>query len=267
MSARKSKQAAKVVDKPVPSTFGDAMAKALAEASSKRQAEVFSHDLAEMLARDLRSRFPVRFGNAEAGEKRAGTDVGAKRLDVNVSDKMYGLRVGVSIKTILQKDKKSGYVKNRKRIDEEFLAEAMAYHVRQPYSVLVGIYFLPSDGCLDGNDRRASSFGQWVEKLYHRSGRGNPKHDPELFERMFIGLFEKDGPKKGEVWFFDAQKAPPKKGPPSDVDLESWDWLLNAIHSEFVKRSAGFRWADDAEPLTPEEAEQLADDDPSVEEE
>lgn len=254
------------MDRPVPSTFREALDKALAEATSKRQAEVFSYDLAEMLARDLRDRFPARFGNAEGGETRAGTDVGAKRLDVNVSDKMYGLRVGVSIKTILQKDKKNRYVKNRKRIDEEFLAEAMAYHVRQPYSVLVGIYFLPTDGCLDGSERSASSFGQWVEKLYHRSGRRNPKHDPELFERMFIGLFEKDGPKKGEVWFFDVQKAPPKKGPPSDANLESWDWLLNAIHSEFVKRSAGFRWAEDAEPLTPEEAEELADD-PSPDEE
>lgn len=215
------------------------------QTEKRRYAELLSHALASLLAKALRERFGT--DAIKAGESKAGSAKGAKRLDVNYSDELHGLKLGVSIKTINHRDKsgRGTYTKNRKRVDEEFLAEALDYHVRQPYAVLVGLYFLPRDACDDGTDRRASSFGQWVEKLYSRSGRRDPKDNPELFERIFVGLFEQGpGETQGEVRFFDSQTPPPRVGAPPAVHFKTWNQLIEEIAAEYAKRNEPFRWGD-----------------------
>jgi hypothetical protein len=75
---------------------------------------------------------------------------------------------------------------------------------------------------------------------------------------MFIGLFDKTGQHVGHIRFFDVRQAPKKNGAPADAELKDWNWMLDQIHLEFSRRSAGFRWADEKELLTPEEAEALS---------
>ena len=222
---------------------GDRSTESAERDDKKRNAELFSHALAKKFATDLRQLFGT--DSIKAGESRAGAARGAKKLDVNYSDDLYGLRLGISIKTILHRDAKSkNYTKNRKRVDEEFLAEVLDYHLRQPYAVLIGVYFLPLDGCDDGTPGRASSFGQWVEKLFERSGRRDPRDNPELFERVFIGLFEsRPGPSFGHVTFFDVQTPPPRTGRPAPETLLSWSDLIEEIAAEHAKRNERFRWA------------------------
>jgi hypothetical protein len=222
--------------------------------AKQRYAELLSRELAILLARHLRRKFPKRFpglmpgDGGEGQESLAGAASGAKRLDVNYSTARHGLGLGVSIKTISHRDKagKGRYTKNRKRVDEEFLAEAMDYHVRQPYAVLVGLYFLPADACGDAKGAWPSSFGAWVEKLYARAGRDDPKDNAELFERMYVGLFD---PTDGAVSFFDVTEPPPKKGPPPKSKLLSWDRLLDDVESAYVERNTPFRWASGEEEL------------------
>jgi len=216
--------------------------------SDKTQYAVrLSNALAKLFADALRPRFPgvLPGPGGEGIEAPAASASGTKRLDVNFSTPEKGLGLGVSIKTISFRDPKSKrYTHNMKRVDEELLAEAIDYHVRQPYAVLIGIYFLPSDGCDDGKDR--SSFGSWVAKLFSRTGREGPEHHAELFERIFVGIYESEGKRRGDVVFFDARTPPPRLGRPDDAAVLTWDRLIEEIEKEYQDRNgATFRWADE----------------------
>ncbi len=90
---------------------------------------------------------------------------------MNYSTTDLGLGLGVSIKTINFRDGKSGrYTKNFTRVDNELRAEAIDYHVRQPFAVLVGLVFLPYDACEDGRTTH-SSFGGAVRVFHYRANR------------------------------------------------------------------------------------------------
>lgn len=216
--------------------------------SAKTQYAVrLSNALAKLVADALRPRFAgILPGTGGEGiEAPAAAASGTKRLDVNFSTPEKGLGLGVSIKTISFRDAKSKrYTHNMKRVDEELLAEAIDYHVRQPYAVLIGLYFLPVAGCDDGKDR--SSFGSWVAKLFSRAGREGPEHHPELFERIFVGIYESVGANRGDVVFFDVRTPPPRLGRPNDAAVLTWDQLIEEIRSEYQDRNGAiFRWADE----------------------
>lgn len=219
-----------------------------AEQQAKRQyAERFSHALARQIADLLRPKFPGVFPDAGGTgvESAAGTSTGSKKLDVNFSNPQLGLALGVSIKTnnIRDKNGKGRYTKNFKRVDEEFLAEAMAYHVRQPYAVLVALYFMPFDSCDDGKSSGASSFGAFVRYFRRRAARVDPETRPELFERMFVGLYEHQEPFRGKVNFFNVQHAPPKQGRPPDEAFLTLQGLRSAIELAYDERNdPPFQW-------------------------
>src|SRR5262245_27500507 len=91
----------------------------------------------------LRESFHWQMGRAQ--NRGARTAKGFKKLDVNYSTPELGLALGVSIKTINYRDPETKrYTKNYSRVDNELRAEAMDYHQRQPFAVLVGLLFLPS---------------------------------------------------------------------------------------------------------------------------
>lgn len=178
-------------------------------------------------------------------ESRARTIKGFKKLDVNYSTPELGLALGVSIKTVNHGDVKNGrYDHNLSRHDTEFLAESSAYHQRQPYAVMVALFFMPADGCTDATARRASSFGRAVEWFHHRANRQRPDDDPNLFERVFVAFYEPEGAKRGEVRFFDVMEPPPWNGRPSEGKLLTLDGVIDAIVETFEKRNGlTFEWA------------------------
>lgn len=236
---------------------------AASAAAKKNYAEALSRALAQRFADALRPSFPgILPDPSGAGqESRARTAKGVKKLDVNYSTAELGLGLGVSIKTINFPDGKSGrYTKNYTRADGELRAEASDYHVRQPYAVLVGVVFLPIDVCDDGV-KGPSSFGQAVKVFRFRARRLEPTDDPNLFERVFIGLYDTTPAQFGTVGFFDVMTAPPRNGRPAR--LLTFAELVQEIRTTYdLRNSPVFEWADAApdiltEPVTdPDEVDE-----------
>jgi hypothetical protein len=243
----------------------------------KNYAERLSNQLAQVIADALRPTFPnvTPTATGQGREARVGVAKGQKRLDVKVTDTTLGLLLSVSIKTYSFQDysptsgKLGRWTKNIIRNDHELRGEAMVVHQRQPYAVLVGVIFEPNATCDDGDptktsDVHKSSFAHHVTTLSKRTGRGrrpiyggvektwvdlgaeDPRND--LFERMFIGLYEPEGADRGAVRFFDVESSPPRNGRPSEAATLSFGEFVEQVLSEVHRRnSIAPTWADGEE--------------------
>lgn len=222
--------------------------KVKAQAEKKNYAEKLSDLLAIKFAQALRSDFAGIIPNEDGTgrESKARTAKGFKKLDVNYSTAQLGLGLGVSIKTCNFRDPtQKNYKKNITRIDNELRAEAHDYHERQPYSVMIAVLFLPADASDDATKRAPSSFGHAVQTFRRRGGRAQPSDSPFLFEGIFIGLYEPQGPERGSVCFFDVAKAPPWSGRPVDDSLLQFNDLVTQIRAIYDERNnPPFEWAE-----------------------
>lgn len=232
----------------------------------KNYAQRLSNHLAQVVADGLRPRYPSITPDAHGVGQEAQVDVakGRKRLDVKALDPTLGLILCVSIKTYSFQDyspttgRLGRWTKNIVRNDHELRGEAMVLHQRQPYSVLVGVMFEPWSTCEDGDPTKSSdvgksSFAHHVTTLAKRCGRGkrpvvgssdrawvdlgaeDTRYD--LFEKVFIGLYETDGPYRGDVRFFDVEDAPPRNGRPAERSLLHFDEFLDVVHAEVERRN------------------------------
>lgn len=223
----------------------------------------FADAAAAAMAADL----ALRMRGIEASPKRVATSaLGAKQLDVNFSTPATGLALGISLKSVHIREATGAqrYTHNKKRNEEELRIEAIGYHKRQPYAVMVGVLFLPFDSCDDAKSG-SSSFGSWVRHLRPYSGRQGPQDDVDRFEKIYIALYDPGG---ADLCFFDVDCAPPKSGRPrrdgplygeSDRALPrrtlTYQEFLEAIHDAYTARNkVEFHWDDGTEePLDEEE--------------
>ncbi|GAA2027560.1 hypothetical protein [Pseudokineococcus marinus] len=244
------------------------------QADKKNYAQRLSNHLAQVVADELRPRYPAVTPTAtgQGQEASVGVDRGRKRLDVKVTDPTLGLLVCVSIKTYNfqdyspKKNELGRWTKNIVRNDHELRGEAMVLHQRQPYSVLVAVLFEPYTTCEDGdptssNDKGKSSFAHHVTTLAKRAGRGrrtvyggadkswvelgaeDTRYD--LFERVFIGLYEPDGPDRGAVRFFDVEQPAPRNGRPAAKYTCSFAEFVDQVDEEVRRRNrTAPTWAD-----------------------
>jgi len=221
----------------------------LTQGQKKNYAEILSRELAQRFADQLRSEFPgiLPDPTGRGQESRARTSKGFKKLDVNYSTVELGLGLGVSIKTINFRDAGTKrYTKNYTRADGELRAEASDYHERQPYAVMVAVIFLPADSSEDGAGNGVSSFGGAVQSFRSRGGRRSHEDPAMLFERVFIGLYETDAERFGEVGFFDVMNPPPKRGRPRE--MLGLDGVVDEIVATYDARNKPtFVWADGTE--------------------
>lgn len=232
----------------------------------KNYAQRLSNRLAIVVADGLRDHYPdVTPSETGIGAEAAiEVDKGRKRLDVKVIDPNLGLILCTSIKTYSfqdyekKNDRLGRWTKNIIRNDHELRGEAMVLHQRQPYSVLVAALFEPFETCDDGDpskpsDRFKSSFAHHVTTLAKRTGRGkrpvynagedawvdfgadDPRYD--LFERVFIGLYEAEGPQRGRTRFFDVEQPPPRNGRPSEAMTLSFDEFIAEIQATVERRN------------------------------
>lgn len=228
--------------------------KAILKIKGEEQSRAAKRDYAQKLSNALAQRFANLLRDAFAGilpsadgkgqESPARTAKGYKRLDVNYSTPQLGLGLGVSVKTVNFRDPKSNrYTKNATRIDNEFRAEASDYHERQPYAVLVGIVLMPLDACDDGSEKTPSSFAHHARKvLRFRSGRESPQQPATLFEKVFVGLYDTDSQRFGEVFFFDVHNDPPKTGKPQGrLTLAELKAAIIKVYD--VRNEAAVTWA------------------------
>jgi hypothetical protein len=217
-------------------------------AAKKNWAQRFSNALAMTLADQLRPKYPkarvTPRPDGSGQEFSVGAKVDRKRIDVGVWDDAAGLVAGVSIKTYTFRDtlpakegkpaREGRYVKNVKRNDMELRDEADTVHRRQPYAVLTAVFFMNEDACWDGVAGQ-SSFAHAVFTLRKRTGRPDPDARFDLFEQVFIGLFDT----AGHVRFFDVRQAPRENQPPADAQTIGLTELVETIDDAVVFRNTG----------------------------
>ena len=138
-------------------------------------------------------------------------------------------------------------VRNVKRNDMELRDEADVLHRRQPYAVLFALFFMPKDSSWDGNwTQLLRARGLHVPQAAGRSSADAAR--PDLFEKVYIGLFTDDG----SVEFFDVEEAPPRNQPPKDtISLAE---LIEVMRAAVTLRNEGVapeeRYAADDEGWT-----------------
>lgn len=221
-----------------------------------------SRALAVMIASALRPHFPniIPTPDDVGHESPTGSASGRKRLDVKVWDEKLGLELLVSIKTYSFRDwngktKTAGrYTKNIQRNGMELKDEADVIHRRQPYSVMIALFFLPIQACDDGDDnspqdRGASSFASIVRRLRHRQGRAIDTAERsfdryDLAEKLYVALYEPDDPDdRGSLCFCDVAKNPPRTGRPAKDSTLGLDGLAAEIRELVSRRNtASFDW-------------------------
>jgi hypothetical protein len=213
----------------------------------------FSNALAVLVAGQLEPDFPGILPTREGRhvESKARTAKGFKKLDVNYSTLELGLGLGISIKTINYRDGTTQrYTKNYTARDNELRAEAIDYHQRQPYSILVGLLVLPFDSCDDAGggttwEAGISSFGAAVRHFRrNRVLRLQPDDPLELFEGFFVGLYEHEGLEAGSLVFFDVMDKPPRDRRPTADEVMTLDEVVTCIRTIYDSRNnPPFEWA------------------------
>jgi hypothetical protein len=208
----------------------------------KNYSERLSNKIAVLVANRLRATrqlkgeiLPHPSGRGRETKVPSGAFNKPKKTDVNFST-LSGLELLVSIKTLGFRDIKDGrlgrYTKNMVRNDHELRAEAMEFHERYPYAVLVALFFIPRDACDDGGADK-SSFAHAVMTFRARAGRTRPDQPAQMFERFLIGLYDWDGPDAGRVEFFDVLDTPRRRGAPSKlVGLDEVVKQIVALYGE-----------------------------------
>lgn len=237
-----------------------------AQGIKKNYAESLSNQIAIWLADKLRCTggFPGILPNPDGSGREtkvaSGAAKKAKKTDVRFSTPDTGLELLISVKTLsfrdARKDKRTGkpvvgrYTKNMVRNDHELRAEAMDLHERFPYAVLVGILFLPFNSCDDGKDDK-SSFAHAVMTLRPRAGRLRAADPHQLFERMFIALYEHDGSSRGDIMFFDVTTNPPRRGRPRSGLINIDNMVHEVVKTYGIRNRRYIEWADEQPDVAP----------------
>ena len=245
-------------------------------ADKKNYAERFSNKLAVLVADKLRATgdFPGVLPNSDGSGRETGAATGAskklKKTDVRYSTFDTGLELLVSIKTYSFRDPRKDtagnvvlgrYTKNVVRNDHELRAEAMDHHERHPFAVLAGLFFLPIRACDDGATDK-SSFAHAIMTFRPRAGRILPTDPQQLFERLFVGLYDQDlADGEPQLWFFDVMDKPPRRGRPSRAEpavgearrglLTLDEMIAEVVKTYGIRNRRYIEWAD-AEERTPD---------------
>ena len=168
------------------------------QATKKRYSEQISNAAASVIAAELRARGlkdarPAAPGHAGASgaERRMAGGIGAKKVDVTWATEEAGLVLGVSVKSINWRDKKTGnFQKNLTNRRGDLLFESVTLHRRFPYAVLFGILFLDKDAAEDATAKRRSTFANAHMRLKLFTGRDDPAGRDEQYERLYVALLD-----------------------------------------------------------------------------
>lgn len=170
-----------------------------------------------------------------------------KRLDVTVTDAVLGLEIGVSLKGLNFRDKRSNnFDKNLTGRLYELADEVRLVHEHLPHAFMAGIFFLPLNSV---NDKKAgpSSFARTVLKLRERTGRLDPAlpaHAPRC-DSGYVALYTTgaDGFPAGLTRFTDVRTDPPRRGRPQVAATLSLAEMIDQIVAE-ATHSADIEWGE-----------------------
>ena len=237
----------------------------------KNYSERLSNALARTIQPALQSRATDRVlqgSEVHAEEETVGAGEGRfKKIDVMLVPPKLGLALNISIKTQNFEDhgrpdqprRTKFFCHNLTRvIDGELRVEARACHDRFPYAVLVGLVFLPITACFDNererceaDDTRCTSFAEWARRLHAIQERDDPKDHRQdaKFEKCYIGVYwpaDDSMGKRGDVFFFDVNTAPPQYGRPAQR-LSFGDVLDATVRHTVSRNTSGIKlrgWGD-----------------------
>ncbi len=204
----------------------------------KRYSELVSEKSAQAIAEELRHRGlrgtrpgpPGEFDKSGAERRMAG-GIGAKKVDVTWATEESGLLLGISIKTINFRDRRTGnFQKNLINRRGDMLMEAVTLHRRFPYAVLGGLFFLDKEAANDGTDRRRSTFLNTHSRMQLFTGRDDPAGRDEQFEGLYLLLLNVS-PSSVSVKAYEAGN------PTTEIPLEK---LLDKLLSLIAKRNPDF---------------------------
>lgn len=168
------------------------------QSEKKRYSERVSEVVAHAFARELRERglegsrpMEPGEGGKSGAERRMAGGIGAKKVDVTWATEESGLLLGISVKSINFRDKKTGnFQKNLTNRRGDMLMEAVTLHRRFPYAVLAGFFFLDKDAEKDGTAKRRPTLHNAHGRLKLFSGRNDPAGRDEQYERMYLLLLD-----------------------------------------------------------------------------
>ena len=175
-----------------------------------------------------------------------------KRIDVTGTDAVLGLEVGVSLKGLNFRDKRTGnFDKNLTGRMYELTDEVRLVHEHLPHAFMVGVFFLPLPSVEDKKSGSTSSFARTVVKLRERTGRLDPAlagHAARC-DLTYVGLYssgEPPGIAKGACRFHNTQVSPPKTGRPKIDQTFSLADMIDGIVSR-ATYTEDIDWADSEE--------------------
>ena len=176
-------------DKP-PDDATPAEKKAYSEKVSAAVAAAVAEDLRQRGLRGTRPAPPGELDSSGAERRMAG-GIGAKKVDVTWATEEGGLLLGISIKGINFRDRRSrNFQKNLTNRRGDMLFEAVTLHRRFPYAVLGGLFFLDHEASKDNTQRRRSTFENAHARFQLFTGRQDPGGRDEQYERLYIVLLD-----------------------------------------------------------------------------
>ncbi len=204
--------AKKTISVAIPKSISDAVRNAGVkpddsekQAVKKNYAERLSNEVARYLAARLRDLgLQACQPDEKAGrERQFAGGIGAKKVDVSFATEEDGLVLGVSVKSICFKDKKSqNFQKNLTNRRGDLLAEATTLHQRFPYAVIGGLFLFDEGAAKDGTPNRVSTFITAHEYFRAFDNRSTQANAVQKFEVLGIALYQPHEP--FEVRYFNA---------------------------------------------------------------
>ena len=166
--------------------------------TKKKYSEKISSAVASAVGYELRERGlkgarPTPPGELDrsGAERRIAGGIGAKKVDVTWATEEAGLLLGISIKTINFRDRRTNnFQKNLTNRRGDMLFEAVTLHRRFPYAVLGGLFFLDKGAEQDQTERRRSTFLNAHTRLQLFTGREDPGGRDEQYERLYLVLLD-----------------------------------------------------------------------------
>ena len=178
-----------VGDKPSDSASAP-VKKSYSERVSAAVAGVAAQELRERGLKGARPAPPGELDTSGAERRMAG-GIGAKKVDVTWATEEAGLLLGISIKTINFRDKRTGnFQKNLTNRRGDMLFEAVTLHRRFPYAVLGGLFFFDKGAAHDETKRRRSTFLNAHARFRLFAGREDPGGRDEQYERLYLVLLD-----------------------------------------------------------------------------
>lgn len=176
-------------DKP-PDNASASQKKAYSEKVSSVVARAIAEELRQRGLAGTRPALPGELDTSGA-ERRIAGGIGAKKVDVTWATEEAGLLLGISIKSINFRDRRSkNFQKNLTNRRGDMLFEAVTLHRRFPYAVLGGLFFLDKEAKDDQTPRRRSTFLNAHTRFQLFTGREDPGGRDEQYERLYIILLD-----------------------------------------------------------------------------